>query len=159
MILLCISWYLYIHNISPASPSLHVCIMHSVRVTFTESTAAVYHPPILTGVTLYLFSPSFLCSPNKVSLSRLSPPWQVSSPTAASPKTTRSDSRETGASRRHNKDLLWWWNVLQGPKHPLKEISPFDKGNLTLTPELCGGGEGGGGRPNLIGSAAQRGRT
>lgn len=137
----------------------HVYSMCSVKALLLKAL----HPHIiLTGVTLHLSSPSPPCSPNELSLSLLPPLWQVSSPTAASPKTTRPDSRETGVSRLHNKDLLWWWNVLQGPKHPLKEISPTDKGSLSLTLELCGGrGESVCVvvRPNLIGSAAQRGRT
>lgn len=102
--------------------------------------------------TLYLSSPSSLCLPNKLSLSPFSPPWQVSSSTAASLKTTRSDSRETGESRLHNKDLLWWWNVLQGPKHPLRKISPSDKARLTLAPEPWAWGRRR--DPKLIGSAA-----
>lgn len=114
----------------------HVYSMCSVKALLLKAL----HPHIiLTGVTLHLSSPSPPCSPNELSLSLLPPLWQVSSPTAASPKTTRPDSRETGVSRLHNKDLLWWWNVLQGPKHPLKEISPTDKGSLSLTLELCGG--------------------
>lgn len=112
----------------------------SVRVLLLKAGATVHQHPVLTGVTHSICPPHLFSAYNKVSLSPLCPPWQVSRPTAASPKTTRPDSRETGESWLHNKDLLWWWNVLQGPKHSLKEISPSDKGSLTLAPEPRGKG-------------------
>lgn len=56
--------------------------------------AAVHHHLVLTGVTLSISPPSPLCLLNKLSVSL----WHVSSSTAASPKTTRPDSRETGAT-------------------------------------------------------------
>lgn len=125
----------------------------AVSVLLLKAGATVNHHLLLEGAILSLSPPRPLSAYLINSLSPFSPPWQVSSSTAASLKTTRSDSRETGESWLHNKDLLWWWNVLQGPKHPLREISPSDNSRLTLAPEPWGWGM----RrrdPNLIGSAA-----
>lgn len=119
----------------------------AVSVLLLKAGATVNHHLVPEGAILSISAPRLsLCLPNKLSPSPFSPPWQVSSSTAASRKTTRSDSRETGESWLHNKDLLWWWNVLQGPKHPLREISPSDNSRLTLAPEPWGmRDEGGGG--------------
>ncbi len=128
------------------SQELLLCMLSPNTLTDIRCNSASPSRPYRC-LTLCLSSPSFLCLPDKLGPSR----WQVSSPTAACPKTTRPDSRERAdcITRTYYDDEMSY----KTPNTLLQKSLPPIRWVLPLSWREAGGG------PNLIGSAARKGRV